>query len=221
MNYNPQYRAIETEYAGCRFRSRLEARWAVFFDQLKIEWEHEPDGFATPAGRYLPDFKIQIPGNQQNENGRFQWFEVKPPEWCEDARHAALATLSDVPLIIARGMPRGYLDQLQASKANHRLRSPLMVYGLEERPWPVAFCDASSADWDDAFYCSLGANRHWCQEETHRILRDRGIHLALYGLHDAYNVGDYSNPGFMTYPPLTASHVDRAYAAARSERFGT
>ena len=27
-------KAIETRYAGHRFRSRLEARWAVFFDAL-------------------------------------------------------------------------------------------------------------------------------------------------------------------------------------------
>ncbi len=38
-------KAIETRYAGCRFRSRLEARWAVFFDALGIPWEYEPQGF--------------------------------------------------------------------------------------------------------------------------------------------------------------------------------
>lgn len=27
---------IETWYASCRFRSRLEARWAVFFDTLRL-----------------------------------------------------------------------------------------------------------------------------------------------------------------------------------------
>lgn len=53
--------AIETRYAGCRFRSRLEARWAVFFDTLGIPWEYEPEGIEIPrmAGgttRYLPDF---------------------------------------------------------------------------------------------------------------------------------------------------------------------
>jgi hypothetical protein len=37
--------AIETRYAGCRFRSRLEARWAVFFDTLKLRWEYEPQGY--------------------------------------------------------------------------------------------------------------------------------------------------------------------------------
>lgn len=48
---------IETRYAGYRFRSRLEARWAVFFDALKIEYEYEPEGFKLSDGTcYLPDF---------------------------------------------------------------------------------------------------------------------------------------------------------------------
>ncbi len=37
---------IETTYRGCRFRSRIEARWAVFFDTLGIKWWYEPEGFA-------------------------------------------------------------------------------------------------------------------------------------------------------------------------------
>lgn len=50
-------KAIETHYKGYRFRSRLEARWAVFFDALGIQWEYEPEGFELPDGtRYLPDF---------------------------------------------------------------------------------------------------------------------------------------------------------------------
>lgn len=55
------FTAIETTYAGCRFRSRLEARWAVFFNTLGIRWEYEPQGFASAAGAYLPDFCIEIP----------------------------------------------------------------------------------------------------------------------------------------------------------------
>lgn len=49
-------KAIETEYAGCRFRSRLEARWAVFLDHLNIGWRYEPEGFEFDGERYLPDF---------------------------------------------------------------------------------------------------------------------------------------------------------------------
>jgi hypothetical protein len=51
--------AIETRYAGCRFRSRLEARWAVFFDACGIRWEYEPQGFIGARGHhYLPDFYL-------------------------------------------------------------------------------------------------------------------------------------------------------------------
>jgi hypothetical protein len=61
--------AIETRYAGCRFRSRTEARWAVFLDHLDIAWHYEPEGFEVTSGRYLPDF--YLPEFQK-------WIEVKP-----------------------------------------------------------------------------------------------------------------------------------------------
>lgn len=50
--------AIETIYKGYRFRSRLEARWAVVFDACNIKWEYEPQGFRLPSGPYLPDFYL-------------------------------------------------------------------------------------------------------------------------------------------------------------------
>jgi len=52
-------KAIETHYKGYRFRSRLEARWAVFLDGLGLTWEYEPQGFDLGEdGPYLPDFRI-------------------------------------------------------------------------------------------------------------------------------------------------------------------
>lgn len=61
-------KAIQTKYKGYRFRSRLEARWAVFFDALGLAWEYETEGFDLGFGdRYLPDFKIYD-----------TFFEVKP-----------------------------------------------------------------------------------------------------------------------------------------------
>jgi hypothetical protein len=38
-------KAIETSYKGYRFRSRLEARWAIYFDAIGIPWQYEPEGF--------------------------------------------------------------------------------------------------------------------------------------------------------------------------------
>jgi hypothetical protein len=64
-------KAIETKYKGYRFRSRLEARWAVHFDALNVEWRYEPEGFnlGEPLGCYLPDFYLP----------KFNtWCEVKP-----------------------------------------------------------------------------------------------------------------------------------------------
>jgi hypothetical protein len=61
-------KAIETRYAGCHFRSRLEARWAVCFDRLGIRWEYEREGYLCSPRLsggwieedvtipYLPDF---------------------------------------------------------------------------------------------------------------------------------------------------------------------
>lgn len=63
-------KAIETQYKGYRFRSRLEARWAVFFDAVGLAWIYEPEGFDLGAnGWYLPDFYFPEWG---------QWVEVKP-----------------------------------------------------------------------------------------------------------------------------------------------
>lgn len=49
-------KAIETSYKGYRFRSRLEARWAVFFDAIGIRWHYELEGFNFDGLCYLPDF---------------------------------------------------------------------------------------------------------------------------------------------------------------------
>jgi hypothetical protein len=50
-------KAIETFYKGYRFRSRLEARWAVLFDSAGIEWVYEQEGYTLSDGQnYLPDF---------------------------------------------------------------------------------------------------------------------------------------------------------------------
>lgn len=50
-------KAISTAYGGCNFRSRLEARWAIYFDAIGWRWNYEPEGFELPSGvKYLPDF---------------------------------------------------------------------------------------------------------------------------------------------------------------------
>jgi hypothetical protein len=62
------YSPIPTRYNGYTFRSRLEARYAVLFDELKIKYEYEKEGYEYEGTRYLPDFWLPF---QQI------WIEVK------------------------------------------------------------------------------------------------------------------------------------------------
>jgi hypothetical protein len=59
--------AIQVKDKGCFFRSKLEWRYAEFFDQLGIPWVHEPATFdltkyvpSLPKSKrwYLPDFYL-------------------------------------------------------------------------------------------------------------------------------------------------------------------
>lgn len=91
------HRAIETRYAGRRFRSRLEARYAVLFDALGIIWDYEPEGFELGEGlRYLPDFFVRcLPGSGVCEKypDAGYWVEIKPeaPSEMEKRKLALLA----------------------------------------------------------------------------------------------------------------------------------
>lgn len=82
------YKAIETIHSGFRFRSRLEARWAIFFETLGVDYRYEPEGFELEDGiRYLPDFYLPQ---------KLHWIEIKPelpsPEEKEKAIRLCLTT---------------------------------------------------------------------------------------------------------------------------------
>lgn len=74
--------AIETQYKGYRFRSRTEARWAVFFDALGVDWVYEPEGYNLGgAGLYLPDFWLPLPIHRYANAGYFVEIKgIKPTE---------------------------------------------------------------------------------------------------------------------------------------------
>lgn len=64
--------ARQTRYNGVTFRSKLEAQWAVFWDELGVKWEYEPETFKFRDGKqYTPDFWIV---------DLALWVEIKPNE---------------------------------------------------------------------------------------------------------------------------------------------
>jgi hypothetical protein len=73
-------RAIPTLYKNVQFRSRLEARWAAFFDLLGWKWDYEP----IDLQGWAPDFLIKLPIADV-------YVEVKPVETTEiDRDHVML-----------------------------------------------------------------------------------------------------------------------------------
>jgi len=101
VNTSTSMQPINTQYKGYLFRSRLEARWAKFFDAMGYEWEYEPEGFDMGYGDlYLPDFKLAL------KNGDTQWVEIKPKCVTSDAKFdrfdANLSNRGDLPHTYAK-----------------------------------------------------------------------------------------------------------------------
>lgn len=100
-------KAKTTYYNGYKFRSRLEARWAVFFDSLGVEYEYEPEGFELPSGKsYLPDFRVKCYGLHSNcDNHPFNlWVEVKGQMSEYDAERIREFADSN-PILVIKNIP--------------------------------------------------------------------------------------------------------------------
>jgi hypothetical protein len=185
--------AIETHYAGCRFRSRLEARWAVFFDKMKIAWEYEPQGYRVGGTPYLPDF--WLPELRQ-------WVEVKG---------SALSPREQA--IMARAVQPG--SGLPENENGVLLLGPIPdVRGSRARVLHPRFRFANAALYRGSF-CWSGGN-----DDPHlELVIESGGHSVL----SPKNVTAWSpaarihNPGRRS--TAAERRVAKAYVAARSARF--
>lgn len=112
-------KAIETHYAGCRFRSRLEARWGVFFDAMGIEWHYEPQGYVIDGTPYLPDFWLANLGCWAEVKGTFdvKGFNLVAAAACTGlpAKYTATPAGAPVPrlptVLLLGDLPEAELNQ--------------------------------------------------------------------------------------------------------------
>ena len=106
-----EIKAIPTLYKGNYFRSRLEARWAIIFDRLGIDWRYETEGYDIQIGegytiRYLPDF-VLTGGSIRCPNTLF--VEVKGNMQLDDALKIE-AFSNHYPIYVVGQIPQDLMD---------------------------------------------------------------------------------------------------------------
>ncbi len=118
---------LPVTFQSVQFRSRLEARWAVFLEELDIDWQYEAEGFDLgDQQHYLPDFHLDVyrPDGQGGER-LVGWYalDVKPKGglWLDDVamahqltRAASSGTLPQVAIVVV-GPPWAPADHIAFS----------------------------------------------------------------------------------------------------------
>ncbi|MCG5464294.1 hypothetical protein MED01_002460 [Micromonospora sp. MED01] len=191
----PDIKPIETRYAGCRFRSRLEARWAVFLDALNIVWEHEPQGYELPSGQvYLPDFWLPSLDLHAEVKGDEAAFLADGPRYAEAIQTGSLPGRG---LLILGPVPDGN----RTNPLHFLLKNEQGDDGTVELHADLMSFDSKDADGRPVVFC------------TDLVSRKPGRLPALSG---------YGRSG-ATYtggaPYMLTSQVASAYTSARSARF--
>ena len=215
MNITP----IETRYQGIFFRSRTEARWAVFFDHLGIEWEYEKEGYelSIDGGRvwYLPDFWLP----------EFMSFvEIKGDRPTNAELKKARAIRDDVgrAIFVFHGIPTEFYNRKSITV---RMTGGTATTVIPENPG-VGFL------WD----CGDSSGGS-CDAELCKFVWDYKRQLACIAVHDFWNldrslfvssawerndrIGCYlrdERSVYRTFDPWSLK-IREAVEAARSERF--
>lgn len=204
----PALKAIETHYKGYRFRSRIEARWAVFMDAIKIPWEYEREGFDLGAdGNYLPDFWLPT---------QKEWVEIKgeKPSADEMRKATALAEASKCAVHLFWG--RVEPDPFWVNMQEHGQWGGITIR-------PSCACGQLKrglhAKWTSWLLCHACDTPHVSDTAPSCPCRPRWYHCKL----DRDQAGTYPRCYLDAAGKRRRCHhdaaLDRAYIAAKAARF--
>ena len=141
-------KAINTHFDNLYFRSRLEARWAVYFKSLGIEYVYEMEGYNFDGFNYLPDFyfpKYDFYGEVKHKH----FGDVDAERW------NSFVTNIKKPLIIFDGTPNA-----KPLKSLFWRRGEVME--LETIP----FCNLIKESY--GFFWHAAGDEDWCDWEPYK-----------------------------------------------------
>jgi hypothetical protein len=168
-------KAIITKYKGIEFRSRMEARTAVFLDALGIKWEYEKEGYElenrffeleTPESadnsktvKYLPDFYVP-----RQERFRECFIEVKgkEPEYDENLKAFLLCEATKLPVYFVFDFP--------FIKDDGGVRQHIKTWNFQSNPLDSDSIATGVFDEEDVYddyefyyFKALGGNLLFCE----------------------------------------------------------
>lgn len=137
-----EIKPIETIFDGYKFRSRLEARWAVFFKDAGIPYEYEPEGITLDNGTgYLPDFYLP-------------WFD------CYVEIKAKIPENKDIVLNLVHNFP--YAKPLLICVGDP-YEDKMLVFYRDEENYPCHFVEGAKWKYEDTLsdlYYEQGYGKH-------------------------------------------------------------
>jgi hypothetical protein len=229
---------IETEYKGCRFRSRLEARWAVFFHALNLTWEYEAEGFILPNNdKYLPDFWLpemecffEVKGSTPTDSERYKAFHLSTGSKKLVAITSGLMAVEELVVgdrSYGEWSTKGFKIELFAGEAHEKW----LPISFDFPIWNWSFEVDLPPFIQDQFPSEILIDEDTEERRKKLVHLDREYYFKKYRTeHPNYKWGRHENSvswvrkgksayGFALEPDSISPQISGAYKAARSARF--
>lgn len=120
------FKAQDTEYGGILYRSRLEARWAQFFDSAEVRHKYELTKIDLGIDKYTPDFWLP---------DFSLWVEIKPfRQYRPHSKCYRLAIETRHPVLLIQGNPEQHVIDMFDPNARRKFQHRTVVREDEIKP---------------------------------------------------------------------------------------
>lgn len=218
-----KYAALPTVYKGHNMRSRLEARWAVFFDCIGLEYQYEPQHYRVEwrgeEANYLPDFYLPtLEAYVEVKGGGFTSVDV--------VKVFGLSKLMRAPVLLLTSIPK-----------THAVSRYVPSFGCVVDPWTDD--ESYSPSFNEAvlghcYWCGVSCRNGGLWDLLYRRSPEWGFHCEHADKYTEFQTlcemedqpgkpvvahADDDGCGFIGLTESRVAMQTRAFAAAKAARF--